>query len=190
MAFSRLFRGLVGAASGNDLRPCAIVGVMDVHPLCLPLEPLLGTWRGRGSGHYPTIEPFEYFEEVTFAHVGKPFVSYVQKTRHAATDLPAHAEAGYIRAIAEDTYEFVVSSPTGIVELSKVTLSAANGTDPHWVLEIVAQQIVRLPSAKLVTEVTRRLQIDGDTLHYDMSMAAVGEPLTHHLAADLLRVVG
>ena len=159
---------------------------MEMHPLCEPLRALLGTWQGRGQGHYPTIEPFEYFEEVTFAHVGKPFVSYVQKTRHATTDLPAHAELGYFRAVAEDTYEFVVSSPTGIVELSTVTLLRS----PIWTLEVVSHHIARLPSAKSVTAVTRTLSLDDDLLHYDMSMAAVGHPLTHHLAADLRRVVG
>ncbi|AMC86932.1 Putative transposase [Mycobacterium tuberculosis] len=46
----------------------------DLAPALQALSPLLGSWAGRGAGKYPTIRPFEYLEEVVFAHVGKPFL--------------------------------------------------------------------------------------------------------------------
>ncbi len=44
------------------------------------------------------------------------------------------------------------------------------------------------PSAKVIDAIRRRYTLDGDTLTYEIAMAAVGMPLTHHLRATLTRV--
>lgn len=47
------------------------------HPLLAPVTGFLGTWRGTGSGGYPTLEAdFTYAQEVTFSHDGRPFLAY------------------------------------------------------------------------------------------------------------------
>ena len=157
---------------------------MDLHPDCQPLAFLLGTWKGEGAGDYPTIDAFRYTEEVTFAHVGKPFLAYSQKTRDAASGQPLHAEAGYLRAIGGGDIEFVLVQPSGIVELH-------HGTVNGLVLELQLDGVHTTPAAKPVADVRReiRVQMSGDesVLHYDVTMAAVGEPMTHHLRAELVR---
>ena len=158
---------------------------MELHPLCEPLRPLLGTWSGRGHGEYPTIESFDYQEEITFAHVGKPFVSYVQRTKLESTGLPSHTEAGYLRAVGDDEYEFVISSPTGLVEIDRATVSPG----APFSIEVTATAVHRTPRAKPVTGLVRRITVDGDVLRYDFSMAAMGHPLTHHLRAELRRSI-
>lgn len=156
----------------------------QLHPDCQPLAFLLGTWRGPGAGSYPTIESFSYREEVTFGHVGKPFVSYSQRTQHATTGEPLHAEAGYVRAIGGNAIEFVVVQPSGIVELHVGT-----ATDSR--LELTLHNVQTTPAAKSVTNVVRSWWVHGlpdqPVLSYDVSMAAVGRDLTHHLHADLTR---
>jgi hypothetical protein len=37
-----------------------------LHPELNPLAWIVGTWRGKGRGEYPGVEPFEYAQEVVF----------------------------------------------------------------------------------------------------------------------------
>lgn len=151
---------------------------MELHPDIAPIGALLGTWRGEGAGSYPTIDSFSYLEEVTFGHAGKPFLAYSQKTRSAATGLPLHAETGYWRLIDGRRVEVVLAHPTGILELLVGTYIAN-------VFDLSSQAVTRSPTAKSVTATRRRFELIDGELHYEVSMAAVGKPMTHHLSAVL-----
>ena len=156
----------------------------DVHPAIEVLAPLLGTWSGRGRGDYPTIEAFEYVEEVTFAHVGKPFLSYTQRTRSDG-GVPLHAETGYLRVPAAGRIELVLAHPTGITEIDEGTAVADGGM---LVIDVHSTTIGLSGWAKDVFAVSRSFRIDGDELRYTVSMAAVGHRLQHHLSATLHRM--
>src|ERR1700758_5104250 len=56
------------------------------HPAIAPLSFLLGRWKGTGKGDYPTIKPFNFFQEVTFSHIGKPYLIYNSRTWRLAED--------------------------------------------------------------------------------------------------------
>ena len=156
----------------------------DLHPDLQALAPLLGTWQGRGSGQYPTIEPFDYLEEVAFSHVGKPFLVYGQKTRSVTDGKPLHAETGYLRSPRPGHVELVLAHPSGITEIEVGTYTAHGTT---IALDLTTTHVGLTPTAKEVTALGRSFRVDGDELSYSLQMGAVGQPLQHHLAAVLHR---
>jgi hypothetical protein len=151
-----------------------------MHDDLQPLAFLLGTWRGEGKGEYPTIPPFAYGEEVRFWHVGKPFLAYTQRTWALDDERPLHAEMGYWRPQANGGVELILSHPFGIAEIE---IGAVTGRR----VELMTHSIQGSPTAKEVTRVERSVHVTGDVLSYDVRMAAVGQPITHHLHAELLR---
>ncbi|MFZ1160690.1 peroxynitrite isomerase [Mycobacterium sp.] len=156
----------------------------ELHPNLRELAPLLGIWQGRGSGEYPTIEPFDYLEEVTFSHVGKPFLIYGQKTRAATDGAPLHAETGYLRVPQAGQVELVLAHPNGITEIEVGTYTTDGATIE---VEMTTTQIGLTPTAKDVTSLGRCIRLDGDALSYSLQMGAVGQPMQHHLGAVLHR---
>jgi hypothetical protein len=159
-------------------------GPLHLNPALTVLAPLLGTWAGAGAGEYPTIPSFGYLEEVTFGHVGKPFLSYGQRTRAADDGRPLHAETGYLRVPSPGRVELVLAHPTGITEIQEGSLTIAG----HVLeLELTATSIGLTSSAKDVTALSRSIRIHGDELVYTLRLGAVGQPLQHHLAATLHR---
>lgn len=160
-----------------------------LHPQLEPVAALLGTWTGRGRGEYPTIRAFEYAESITFAHVGKPFLSYFQRTRSLGGDghppQPMHAESGYWRFPSPGRVEVVLSHPTGVVEIEEGTITSR--LDGSTVIELATTTVALTTTAKEVTSLHRRFHLHGDTLDYEVAMAAVGAPLLPHLYATLYR---
>lgn len=157
---------------------------MELHRDVAVLAPLIGTWDGTGSGDYPTIDGFVYAESITFSHVGKPFLAYTQRTRHPETGAPMHSESGYLRVPVPGTIEIVMAQPTGLAE---ICLGAVVGTDTTVVIDVRSSEIVSTPTAKEVTVTERTISVGGDDLTYTFRMAAVGQPLQHHLTATLRR---
>ncbi len=156
-------------------------GGMDqpIHPDIEPLRLLLGTWSGEGQGEYATIAPFGYRETVTFAHVGKPFIFYTQRTVATNDGRPLHAEAGYLRSSRPGWVELVVAHPTGVVEVDEGPLTASS-------LRLRSSLVACTPSATTVTAIERDFDFEPGVIIYSLRMAAVGQPLGHHLSARLL----
>ncbi|MFN3599801.1 MAG: FABP family protein [Dietzia sp.] len=155
----------------------------DLAPNLAPVAALLGTWRGDGAGSYPTIEDFSYTDEVVFTAVGKPFLHYVQRS-WSPDGSPMHTETGYLRIPAAGTAELILAQPMGQTELAEGTIAAEADT---LVLELEAQ-VVNSATAKNVAGTRRRYELSGDSLTTTFAMAAVGQPMTHHLRSDMRRV--
>ena len=155
---------------------------MSLHPGLAAVAGLIGAWRGEGAGQYPTIDSFRYTEELTFIDVGKPFLHYMQRTWSPA-GAPMHTETGYLRVAGGTALEFVLAQPTGQTELAEGLLVA---TEDGFACTLESR-MVNSGSAKQVDATERRLELAGDVLTTHFAMAAVGVPLTHHLASTLHR---
>jgi len=152
----------------------------DLHPSLEPLAFLVGTWRGRGRGVYPTIEPFEYIEEIVVGHTGKPFLRYDQRTWDIDAEDPLHTETGFWRLGPPGRVELIVAQPTGIAEVDE---GIVEGTS----LRVRSRLVGLTRTAKAVSSVERILRVDGDEMQVELLMEAMGREHQLHLEATLLR---
>lgn len=161
----------------------------DLHPALLGLLPYIGMWRGRGRGGYPTIEDFDYAQEVRFSHDGRPFLHYESRSWIIDGDgrpvRPSAREVGWWRPVGErfDDLEVLLTHHTGIMELY---VGRIDGTR----LELVTDAVVRTATAKEVASGHRLYGIVEGALMYAFDMAAMGQPSQPHLSARLERVAG
>jgi hypothetical protein len=161
----------------------------NLHPDCGPVAWMLGTWRGNGHGDYPTIDGFQFGQELIFTHDGRPFFHYFSRAwivddkgefvRNAAL------ETGFLRckpgdAAAEAKVELVLAHNTGFAEIWY-------GEAKDGKLDIVTDAVARTETAKEYAGGKRLYgNVEGDLLYaYDMS--AMGQALQPHLWARLQR---
>ncbi|WP_353940796.1 FABP family protein [Streptomyces sp. HUAS MG91] len=158
----------------------------EAHPLLAPVLGLLGTWRGRGRGGYPTLDAdFAYAQEVTFSHDGRPFLHYEARAWLVDADdaplRPAARESGWWRLRPDGRVEVLITQPTGIAEIMA-------GTVDGTTVALATEGVALTPTAKKVEATTRRYTLtEPGTLDFVHELAAVGQPLQHHLTARLHR---
>lgn len=162
----------------------------DLHEQCLGLLPLVGVWRGTGEVVYPTIDgPFHFGQQLTFAHDGRPFLTYEARSWLLGPDgeiiRPAARETGFWRPQDDGSIEVLIAHNTGIIEM----FYGPKGDMRSW--EIETDAVVRTPSAKDVTGSKRLYGLvnHGDLAYVD-ERAMMGQPMQPHLSALLHRVVG
>lgn len=156
----------------------------NLHPDCAPIAWLLGTWRGNGHGDYPTIDAFQFGQEVVFAHDGRPFFHYFSRTWIVDGEgnkvREGALETGFLRARPEGQLELILAHPTGFAEVWYGEVDGAK-------FELVTDAVVRTATAKDYAGGKRLYgYVEGDLL-YAYDMAAMGQALQPHLWGRLLR---
>jgi len=158
--------------------------VAPLHPDLAPIASLLGTWRGEGRGTYPTIEPFSYGEQMTFSHVGDPFLVYEQHSWLRDDATPLHLERGFLRPDGEGGLELALAHPLGLTEIAHGRLGADGGLE----LATGPGGVGRTRTGMPVVALRRRYELDHDVLRCTLDMQTEATPMTRHLEAELRRV--
>jgi THAP4-like, heme-binding beta-barrel domain len=165
----------------SDLRAGA-----PIHDALLALLPLVGVWRGTGTGIAPSGEQFAFGQWLSFVHDGRPFLVYESRAwivdDTGAIVRQAWRESGFWRlGSGPDDIEVVLASNTG-----EALVYTGVAGDQSWEITTISAQ--GTPTAKVV-DTERRLYalVDGE-LAYASELATTGQPLQPHLNARLARV--
>lgn len=157
----------------------------DMPPELAPLAWLIGRWEGAGVVGYPTIESANFGQEIICSHDGRPFLRWESRTwlldKDGAQVRPLATELGFWRPQPQGQVELLLVHPTGIVEMYYGSTSPAK-------VQLSTDGVLRSPTAKEYTAGTRMYGYVHSNLMWVMDMAAVGEPLTSHVSAELKRV--
>ncbi len=155
------------------------------HPLLEPVLGLLGHWQGKGEGEYPpwtatSPTPRKSPSPTTAAPscTTRPAPGSSPPTAHPCARPPA---SGWWRLQPDARVEALVTQPTGIAEI--LVGKATGGT-----IDLTTHEVALTPTAKKVTATRRRYTLnDESTLTFAHDLEAVGQPLQHHLSAQLHR---
>ena len=154
------------------------------------LRLLLGTWKGRGRGDFPTIDPFEYDEHLEFeANDVEPLLHYEQRTwdttHRSDRGEPLHWESGFVRPIDTGFIEIFNAQNGGRVEVLRGRLSTS---DDHGDTPLMSLTSVIVAHDERIIRTTRQYDLRDEVLSYRMEMATRTTPeLTMHLEAILHR---
>jgi hypothetical protein len=158
----------------------------EIHQGLLAVLALVGRWSGFGNGAKPgTGEEFRYAQRVSFAHDGRPFLSYESRTWLLNPDgsvlRPAFRENGFLRmGSGSDELELVLATAVGIVEV----FTGLAG-DSRW--ELASSGVGRTRSAKEVAGERRLYALSGGKLMYAQELALTPGDYRPHLNASLAR---
>ncbi len=156
----------------------------NLHPDCGPVAWMLGTWQGNGHGDYPSIEKYEFGQELIFTHDGRPFLHYFSRSWVVDADgakvREDALEAGFLRCRPGGAVELVLTHETGYAE---IYYGQAGGGK----LDLTTDAVARTGTADEYTAGKRLYgYVEGDLL-YAYDVAARGEGLQPRLWARLKR---
>ena len=156
----------------------------NLHPDLMPLAWLVGSWRGKGRGEYPNVPGFEFAQEVSFNHDGRPFLNYFSRSwiidENNEIIRPAASEVGFWRVKENNVLEVILAHNTGIAEGWVGIVSGAK-------IQLAMDQGYLSPSAKIVTAGSRLYGLVEGELFTSYDMAAEGQTLQAHLWSSLER---
>jgi hypothetical protein len=152
---------------------------------------LLGVWRGRGRGGYPTLPGFEYAETLRFnREENAAFLTYEQNTELIDAEgqviRKSHWEAGVLRPLEDGRVELACVQGSGRVEVLRGEFQGSETFPEKLSIRFESEFIGNDDRVRCTS---REWTVSGDNFKYEMEMATstVGE-LTLHLETNLSKV--
>jgi len=156
----------------------------NLHPDLMPLAWFVGTRRGKGRGEYPNVPGFQFAQEVSFNHDGRPFLNYFSRSwiidENDEIIRPAASEVGFWRIKEKNVLEVLLAHNTGIAEGWVGLVQGAK-------IQLAMDQGYSSPTAKIVTAGSRLYGLVEGELFTSYDMAAQGQTLQAHLWSSLER---
>ena len=159
-----------------------------LHEDLYPVAWMVGKWGGKGMGEWPGAEKFEYVQEVTFRHDGRPFLEYSSRSWIIDSEgnhiRPGASECGYWRIKPNKVIELVLAHSTGISEgwLGKIN-------DDRPAIQLALDHAYIAPTAKGVENGARLYGLVEGQLFTSYDMATPEVELQAHLWSSLERQV-
>ncbi|XP_018393667.1 PREDICTED: uncharacterized protein LOC108772596 [Cyphomyrmex costatus] len=160
--------------------------VLQLHELLHVLAWLEGTWitDEPAVGIYPTIKPFNYYDEINITSTGQPMFNYIAQSWHSDSGTPMHRETGFFQ-ILPGTNKVILSliDNIGLFTVEQGDLMGDNSTIDLHSTNILTTD-ASMPSFPTLTETRRVYKRNGDNLEFVFYMATSKTPeLTEHLRA-------
>ena len=151
---------------------------------------LAGEWEGTGHAEYPTIEPVNYREQLTFSYNGKdPVIHYEQSSWIVSSDTkkeePIFWESGFIIDIGNSSFELVSAQKSGRVEILRGKAELVN---KKIKLDLVSVKIVN--DEKMIRS-GRVFTFSKSSIEYELKMSiSTNHAYQKHLSAKLKKKSG
>lgn len=151
---------------------------MAVEPV---LAQLLGTWRGSGTGEFPSMATFQYEEEIRFLDIGSRDLLYLQRGWDPASGDVLHAEAGMWRATSDGVLAATIAQP--------LTTEVSEGTIRPGSVVLGSTSVGRAANGPPLVTTRRTYRLRGDKLTYVVEMTTLQvRQSTRHLVGTLRHV--
>jgi len=143
------------------------------------LTALVGTWRGKGTARLPSMGAVDFDEVVRFSRRSPNSLDSWQRAVAAGDGTMLHSESGIWRVTSTGSLEVTVALP-GATEVSEGSVDGAT-------IRLESTAIGLAATGAKLRQATRRYELRGDSLGYDISIATAELALTAHISAELHR---
>ena len=148
---------------------------------------LTGSWKGEGRGGYPGVTSFDYRETLVFTRRDEKTLAYEQRAQKRydgqAEYLQSHWENGFLSALENGHLQLVNIQIGG---RNEVLVGTIEPLDVMIRIHFVSEALNNDP--RMVSS-ARTLELEGDTLHYEMEMQTTKvNQSTQHLKITLQRI--